>query len=91
LLGADVAPGADFVLDHELLTEPPGQLLRSDAREQVGNPARRERDDHAHRSGRISLCGGGTGDEHRCEYGYEYRECVSNGFHLSSPPQVRGG
>ena len=58
-LGADDAAGAGLVLDHELLAEPLAELRADDARQNVVEPARRERHDHPHRLVRIvALCGG---------------------------------
>ena len=54
-VGADVAARARPVVDHDLLREALGELLRDDASDDVGAAARREGDDEADRLGGISF------------------------------------
>ena len=55
LAGRGVAARAADVLDEELLAESVGELLRHDARDDVGRTAGGKADDHAHRPARIAL------------------------------------
>jgi hypothetical protein len=51
--GAEVAAGAGLVVDHELLLEALGELLRHGARQDVGGAAGGEGHHHLDRPGRI--------------------------------------
>ena len=62
-LGADDAAGAGLVLDDELLAEPLAELRADDARQDVVEPARRERHDHPHRPVRIVVLRGGRREQ----------------------------
>src|SRR5262249_8671663 len=53
--GGDAAAGAAARLDHELLAEIAAQVLRQDARRDVGGGARTEAVDDAHRPRRVGL------------------------------------
>jgi hypothetical protein len=75
---ADGAAGAGLVLDHDRLAEALAQLLRHDARDDVGGAARREADHQLHRTvGVIGLrrCDGGRQRE-------QQRRDAGDGFHL---------
>src|ERR1017187_4969092 len=61
-LGADVAAGAGFVLDHDRLLQLLGQGLSENASGDVGRGAGAEGDDHADRPGRVVLRAGKRGD-----------------------------
>src|SRR6266568_898056 len=54
-VGADIAARAGPVVDHDLLREALGELLRDDASDDVGAAARREGDDEADRLGGIGV------------------------------------
>jgi hypothetical protein len=61
LLGGDVAARAGLVVHHHLLAHLHRELLRDHARDNVGRPAGREGDDHAHRLGGVGLRTGQAG------------------------------
>src|SRR5262249_61948646 len=54
--GRDIAAGARRVFDEELLTEPLGEPLTYDARDDVDRLTSGKSDHHAHRSRGIGLC-----------------------------------
>jgi len=60
-LGADHAAGAAAVVDHDLLAEAVAELDGDQAPDHVVAAARRERNDHPHRTGGIILGRGEAG------------------------------
>ena len=61
-VGADRAAGAGAVLDDDILSELPADLLHHDARDDVARTARTERHDHGDVARRPVLRGGGSGE-----------------------------
>ena len=64
-LGRDDGVGAGPILDDEGLAERAGHVLRDDARDHVGRPARRETDQDPHRPRGIALRGRGARERAR--------------------------
>src|SRR5258708_4928780 len=79
-LRRDEGVGAGPVLYEEGLAERAGHVLRDEARDHVGRPARREADQDLHRPRGIALRGRSAREGARRRRG-ESRECF---FHLSS-------
>ena len=67
-VGADIAAGADPVVDHDLLAQPGPQPLRQDARDDVGAAAGRERHDQPDRPVRPGSVAGLRGGGARCQH-----------------------
>ena len=65
VLHADIAAGADVVLDHDRLAELLRQILAEEARDGIVGSAGGERNDEAHRPRRIIERIAGAGDEQR--------------------------
>ena len=69
MVGADDAGARRAVLDHEALPEALAQVLRQDARDEVGAAAGREGHDDAHRAHRVFLRAEGSryGEKDDCK------------------------
>ena len=64
-LRRDIAAGAAAVIDHELLADRAGELLRHHAHDDVRPAARRDRQHQAYRLGGITLSDRGSRKEQR--------------------------
>src|SRR5262249_43818502 len=86
--GADYRSGAGFVLDDHLLLEPLLELLRGEARQDVGRAAGRVRHDQGDRPARIVVGGGRREQREQARYDERAAFRRSHGF----PPSCeRGG
>ena len=95
-LGTDVGAGARPVVEDNLLGKALGQLAAEDARQRVGTPARRERQDEADRFVRILRvhrrdAGNQGGRNQDGKQGGKYLGTAytgSNGNHCGLPPEM---
>ncbi len=81
--GADGAPGAGAVLDHERLSRRSRQPLGEHSPDDVGSRARRERDDDSYWARRIRL-GKRAFGEGRREYNEQLNRCAESRPHRSA-------
>jgi len=99
-LGADIGVGAGTVNDHARLTEPLGEPVADEPRQQVGAAAGRERHDQLDRACRkvLVVLGGGRRQRHRRDDGEDRpsrgsRRCRALGclfgMHAVPPPVLQ--
>ena len=84
-LGAGHAAGAADVLDHHLLAEQFAHPRADDAAEHVGRAARRKRDDHVDRAGRVVLRRRARGQCHKAREGgaHQFQSCAHSHWRVS--------
>ena len=87
----NISARAGDILDIKLRPQLLGELLRHQASEYVGRAGGRERHDHPHRPGRITLCRGDAREKHGGSGGGEIQKLATRKIHRGPSNSATGG